>query len=222
MRSVSRRDFLKTTCAAGSGIAFANLMGDFAARAAATGGYKALVCLFFRGGMDCHDTVIPFDLNSHSQYAQTRAPLMSRYAAASSRNRGSLLELMPANTADFGGRAFALPPDLSGLHNLFQTGRASIVGNVGPLYEPMNRTQYRDGSRRRPAKLYSHNDQQSTWMSLNTEGEQFGWGGRFGDASAGPGRSGGFRSAASCSGGTGSPAVFSGAPGRPSGRPTRM
>ena len=182
MRQINRRDFLRTTCAAGVSAGFAGTMGDFAARAAATGGYRALVCLFFKGGLDCHDTVLPYDTASYADYEAVRRPLIQRYDAGASRARTALLELSPANAAELGGRAFALPPNMAGLHDLFQTGRASILANVGPLIEPMTRTQFRDRSRTRPSKLFSHNDQQSTWMSLNPEGERFGWGGRFADA----------------------------------------
>jgi hypothetical protein len=33
-----------------------------------------------------------------------------------------------------------------------------------------------------PKRLFSHNDQQSTWISFAPEGSQLGWGGHFGDA----------------------------------------
>ena len=36
----------------------------------------------------------------------------------------------------------------------------------------------------RPAKLFSHNDQQSTWQSGSREGSVSGWGGRIGDLAA--------------------------------------
>jgi uncharacterized protein (DUF1501 family) len=57
------------------------------------------------------------------------------------------------------------------------------VGNVGPLLQPTERAGFLAGSTAVPARLFSHNDQQSTWMSFGPEGSQLGWGGLFGDAS---------------------------------------
>ena len=103
-------------------------------------------------------------------------------AGGSTRARDRLLALAPSNAADFGGRAFALPEELSGIKGLFDAGDAAIVGNVGPLLQPLTREQFENESVPQPKRLFSHNDQQSTWMSSQPEGAQFGWGGRFADA----------------------------------------
>jgi len=58
--------------------------------------------------------------------------------------------------------------------------RLAIVANTGPLIEPLTKAQY-NGSGRKPASLFSHNDQQNTWMSFKPEGATVGWGGRLGD-----------------------------------------
>jgi uncharacterized protein (DUF1501 family) len=71
---------------------------------------------------------------------------------------------------------------MSGLHSLFAQGRAAVVGNVGPLLEPTDRAGFMANAATLPSRLFSHNDQQSTWMSFAPEGAQYGWGGRFGDA----------------------------------------
>ena len=78
--------------------------------------------------------------------------------------------------------SFALPEELSGIKGLFDDGNAAIVGNVGPLIQPITKTQFENDSAPQPKRLFSHNDQQSTWMSSEPEGAQFGWGGRFADA----------------------------------------
>ncbi|NNE57018.1 MAG: DUF1501 domain-containing protein [Hellea sp.] len=183
----SRRRFLKTASAAGllgaSGLMPA--LSAFPAHAADTTGYKALVCVFLLGGMDCHDTLLPYDQASYDRYAEIRAPLMQLYAgqpSGSSRDRSRLLELIPDNDADFGGRRFALPEHMSGIKGLFDSGSAAIVSNVGPLSEPLTKTEWDNQSANTPKRLFSHNDQQSTWMSSQPEGAQFGWGGRFADA----------------------------------------
>lgn len=53
---------------------------------------------------------------------------------------------------------------------MFENGEAAIVGNVGPLLEPVDRGDIDAGRAELPARLFSHNDQQSTWMALNSEG----------------------------------------------------
>ncbi|MGB1139831.1 MAG: DUF1501 domain-containing protein [Halioglobus sp.] len=183
----NRRQFLQGTLAMPLMLGGGSLLGSLAgfnAQAADTSGYRALVCVFLFGGMDCHDTVLPFDQASYDDYADIRRELLQNYAAlpgGSSRTRSALLPLEPAGN-NFGGRQFALPPQMSALHSLFKQGRAAVVGNVGPLVEPVNRNAFLANSADTPARLFSHNDQQSTWMSFAPEGAQFGWGGRFGDA----------------------------------------
>jgi len=150
-----------------------------------TSDYKALVCVFLFGGMDCHDTVIPIDATSYNSFASVRAPLLDTYTSAgdSSRLRDSLLALAPS-TPQSNGRQFGLPSQMSALHALFNQGRAAIIGNVGPLVEPVTRSDYTNRTASLPRRLFSHNDQQSTWMSFQPEGATIGWGGKFGDAAA--------------------------------------
>lgn len=186
MSTISRREMLKTASILGAfGAApFAMNLLPFNAQAASTDGYRALVCLFLFGGMDCHDTVIPFDGASYNQFTSIRGPLLNEYnalAGGSSRTLARLLPLDPTNAASFAGRQFALPEALSPLRDLFSAGSAAIVANVGPLLQPTNRTQYRSSGARNPARLFSHNDQQSTWMAAAPEGARFGWGGRLAD-----------------------------------------
>lgn len=164
--------------AAMTGIAPALLPG--VAAASSNPGYKALVCVFLYGGLDNHDTIIPYDQNAYTRWAQIRNSLVQ--AQGASRARSSLLALNPLNASNFDNRQFALPPEMSGLHSLFQSGQAAIMGNVGPLIEPVTRTSFEAESSRLPSRLFSHNDQQATWMSSSPEGAQFGWGGFFGDA----------------------------------------
>lgn len=183
----NRRNFLKTLAAAPAAMtvgSMGNMLALAPVQAAEVSDYRALVCVFLFGGMDCHDTVLPYDVDSYDQYTQIRASLMQSYAAlpgGSTRNRSDLLPLQPA-TAEFGGRQFALPPQLAGIHQLFGEGKAAIVGNVGPLSVPTTRAQFLSNGVDLPARLFSHNDQQSTWMSFGPEGSQLGWGGLFGDA----------------------------------------
>ena len=75
----TRRKFLKLSAAAPVAMAGGSMLGSLAgmnAQAMNTGGYKALVCVFLFGGMDCHDTVLPYDQSSYDQYASIRSSLL--------------------------------------------------------------------------------------------------------------------------------------------------
>lgn len=182
----SRRQFLRsaTALSLGGAAGFAFDLNRFNAFAADTSGYKALVCVFLFGGMDGHDTVIPYDTASYNQYANIRRALFDQYEdleGGSTRARDRLLPLNLANASAFPGRQFALPPELGPIHNLIDNGMGAIVSNVGPLVAPVTREEYRNRSAPLPPRLFSHNDQQSVWMSSQPEGASYGWGGRIAD-----------------------------------------
>ncbi|ASP37322.1 hypothetical protein CHH28_00875 [Bacterioplanes sanyensis] len=173
---MNRRNFLQLSA---SSIALAttggltSLLGSTQALAASND-YKALVCVFLYGGMDNYDTVIPYDNTNYQRWAQARSGMLAEYETAR-----SLANLLPLNTAaGANGQQFALPPEMPGLQQLFNNGNAAIVGNVGPLVAPTTASDFQSGAVALPSRLFSHNDQQSTWMSGTTEGAQFGWGGR--------------------------------------------
>lgn len=184
---LSRLSAAPLALSAGGGATSA-MVSNIAAHAANTTGYKALVCVFLRGGMDCHDTLMPKDQSSYQRYGELRSELFNAYAQVegtsstnTSRARNNTLELDPVNASAFGSRAFALPPQMPNIHRLFEQGDASIVANVGPLIQPTTNTEYQNGVAI-PPRLFSHNDQQSVWASSTPEGAQFGWGGMFADA----------------------------------------
>lgn len=180
---MNRRSFLKASSislATASLGGMTSLLTSLKSQAADNGNYKALVCLFFYGGMDNYDTVIPYDSQSYGRWAQIRADILQRQTTP--RTRENILPLTPLNAEKFGSREFALPPEFSGIHQLFQSGNAAIIGNVGPLIEPTN-VNTADNVKL-PSRLFSHNDQQATWMSGATEGTQYGWAGLYADSLA--------------------------------------
>ncbi|MCG7531184.1 DUF1501 domain-containing protein [Psychrobium sp. MM17-31] len=181
--TLDRRAFLKASsatlaCASLGGMT--SLLTSIKAHARQSSDYKALVCLFLYGGMDNHDTVIPYDADSYQQWATIRSDIISQQLAP--RTRDTLLPLTPLNSAQFGNRQFALPAEFKHLHRLFEEGNAAIIGNVGPLIETANATSFNEESVKLPPRLFSHNDQQATWMSGTTEGAQYGWAGLYSDA----------------------------------------
>lgn len=175
---MKRRQFLQFASGSAMAASLANLNVALANTSTAQDDYKALVCVFLYGGMDCHDTIIPYDSESYSQWANIRSTLLSRYATPR-----DLQNLQPLQTpARFGARQFALPPEMPGLQQLYQQGNMAVVGNVGTLKEITNASAIEQQTAQLPSRLFSHNDQQSTWMSGSTEGAQFGWAGLINDA----------------------------------------
>lgn len=177
--SSSRREFLRWSSRlslAGTATPFAlNMAALNAASAQSASDYKALVCVFLYGGNDNANTLIPFDSASHAVYARARDGL--------ARPRDAL-RVLGAPLTDLQGREMALPAELAPLRERFDAGRLAVVANVGPLLAPVSQQALRNGSVPLPPKLFSHNDQQSTWQSSAPEGARAGWGGRLGDALA--------------------------------------
>ena len=192
----SRRHFLRhagSVAALGAGAPLATnlgLIGQAAAQSA--GDYKALVCVFMRGGNDAFDTVLATDTPSWSNYLAVRGlggsaialrspgtPKLASGSPGSPDRLGGAIAIAPANPQ---GRKFALHPELAPLKDLFDTHkRLAIVSNVGPLIAPTTKADLLRPGHPRPPKLFSHNDQQSVWQAMAPEGARQGWGGRLGD-----------------------------------------
>ncbi len=122
------------------------------------------------GGSDSHNWVVPTDATGYAEYAAARGELA-----------WPLHRLQPITvTGQAAGRSFGMPVELAPLRKWYESGQAAIVANVGPLVRPITKAEYLAGVGL-PAKLFSHNDQASTWQSLSPEGARSGWGGRMGD-----------------------------------------
>lgn len=151
------------------------LAGVAAAATAPAEDYKALVCLFFHGGNDSFNMLIPSTPGEYSIYQATRSNL-----ALSLSGPGAALPIAPLNT---GGRTFALHPSMPNLRSLFNSENAAFVANVGTLVQPTTKAQYVGGSARLPKNLYSHDDQIVQWQTAINQGQtnSSGWGGRMAD-----------------------------------------
>ena len=182
--NASRREFLRAASLvsmvgpAGAPLAL-NLAGISAAMAQSATDYKALVCLFLFGGNDHGNTVIATDATSWAEYQRLRGTPPDPIALAGPGVAGGVLPIVPAT--DQPGRTFGLHPNLGPLKDLFDSGRAAVIANVGPLIAPITKAQYTARSVPLPVNLFSHNDQSSTWQANASEGAHFGWGGRMGD-----------------------------------------
>ena len=185
----SRRSFLRRSgqlALSGTALPFAlNLaaMGEAAAFDATD--YKALVCVFFYGGNDYANTVVTYDDPGYNQYSTIRGGGAGQTAGGIAIAKSALgATLLNPTTPLPGGRQYALHPAMTGMANLFNTGKAAVQLNVGPLVAPLTKAQYLGSDRTTyplPPKLFSHNDQQSIWQSSSPEGSTVGWGGKIGD-----------------------------------------
>jgi uncharacterized protein (DUF1501 family) len=201
----SRRAFLQhlagfsTLGAAGPMALGLSALSKASAATAATDDYKALVCIFMYGGNDAFNTVLATDSTSWTHYTNHRNP-KSRNASDPSTS----IALLPAGTPAVAGatkgspeylggvldithtgrataNTLALHPSLAKAQGLYNSGRLAVVANIGTLNRPLLKAEYNDPKVSKPAKLFSHNDQQSMWQSFEPEGAPHGWGGRMGD-----------------------------------------
>jgi uncharacterized protein (DUF1501 family) len=184
-KKLSRRDFLiQSGQTAMGGLAvpwLINMAGMSEAAAFSASDYKALVCVFLFGGNDYANTVVNYDNTSYARYFAVRgaSEVIIQQSALSATELTPTVPL--AN-----GLKYALHPAMTGLTGLFNSGKAAVQLNVGPLIVPLTRAQYDLNDFKnfpRPPKLFSHNDQQSTWQSFAPEGATVGWGGKIGDLS---------------------------------------
>ncbi len=185
----TRRAFLRRSgqlALTGTALPFAlNLAAIGEAAAFDATDYKALVCIFFYGGNDYANTVVTYDDPSYNLYSTIRGGGAGQTAGGIALAKAALTPtLLNPTTALPGGRQYALHPSMTALAGLFNSGKAAVQLNVGPLVVPLTKTQYNTGDRTNfplPPKLFSHNDQQSIWQSSSPEGSTIGWGGNLGD-----------------------------------------
>lgn len=191
--NASRREFLRIAstvgAVAGSATPWALNLAGIGAAAAQTAptDYKALVCVFLFGGNDHSNTIIPFDQASYDAYEMGRRQA-GQAGTSLAVARDTLLQLnatTPSANPSLSGRSIAMRAEMTGLKALYDQGRVAVLANVGPLIVPTTITQYRQRQVPLPPGLFSHNDQQSTWMTGAREGARIGYGGLLGDMFAG-------------------------------------
>ena len=134
--------------------------------------YKALVCVYLFGGNDSFNMVVPRTASAYATYQAARPALAIP--------QGNLLAVTPQ--AGSQGIDWGLHPSMPELRTLFENGRASLIGNVGPLVTPTTKSDYQNRRVPLPPELFSHVDQQSYSMSMGSEtAAKAGWGGRLAD-----------------------------------------
>lgn len=192
IQRVSRRQFLATgTCGAmGIGsivntLAQLQLINSAVASTGEGGGnigsdYKALVCVFLRGGADMNNVLIPRTTNPQAAtYINDRGVVgINNGVAHPSFNPSGLDDTIPLTALT--GDPFGLHPNCPQLAAMFNAGEASFVTNVGTLAYPTTPANYNAVGL--PTQLFSHSDQVTEWMSsIADKPYTSGWGARVAD-----------------------------------------
>lgn len=157
MDQLSRRDLLKRALqgslglAAMSSLQLTAMSHALAAQSASVNDYKALVCVFLFGGNDSANMLIPLAGDSLNAYQQARQSLAVSGA-------------LPINPRTAVADGVGFHPALAPLQPLFSAGPLAVISGVGALQQPTSKLQVQQGKAVLPKNLYSHNDQQATWM----------------------------------------------------------
>jgi uncharacterized protein (DUF1501 family) len=182
----TRRDFFRqAACAAVGSISISTMLRDlrFINTAVAQGpltDYKALVCIFFGGGNDSNNLVIPTLQDEYANYAATRQNLTLNEANWNPHPTNPNGNVIPISSLNPDGHTYGLHPSCPELATLFGEGKLAMMLNVGPLTYPLTRAQYNNGPK--PPQLFSHSDQVTHWQtSLPDQPPNTGWGGRIAD-----------------------------------------
>ncbi|MDP4611259.1 MAG: DUF1501 domain-containing protein [Opitutales bacterium] len=188
---LSRREFLRAgTCGAMTIGPLVNTIAQLSlvnsAAASVLGGgtigtdYKALVCVFLRGGCDTNNVLIPVGSNPlAAAYASDRgAVAIPNGVAHPNYNPAGEDDTLPITVP--GLDAMGLHPRLTNLRDMFNASEAAFITNVGTLAEPTTQNTYSTSSL--PKQLFSHSDQVTQWMSsISDRPYESGWGARVAD-----------------------------------------
>jgi uncharacterized protein (DUF1501 family) len=178
---ITRRDLIRQSCCAAAALGTASSFSRFGlihALAQSPASYQALVCIFLFGGNDANNMLIPTDTAGYANYLKYRVAVANGGLAL---DQSTLLPIA-SKTAQNGQTSFGLHPNLPEVEALFTSGRLAFLANVGPLAQPLTRTQYLAPDPPVPANLFSHADQQQQWQTLELDGfYKTGWAGRLAD-----------------------------------------
>ncbi len=185
---MDRRNFLKHSAAATAlpALPFSISVADAATPIGPSSdesGYKALVCVFFNGGNDSHNTVVPYQGAEYTAYNMARRSSSSAPNGLAV-NGGLALPQSALDTATqrLGTTGLALHPAMTRLGGLFNSNKMAIVANCGPLVAETTLAQYRLDGHPLPPQLFSHSDMQMHWQSMiPDQPADTGWGGRLSD-----------------------------------------
>ena len=208
----SRREFLKQSgCCALGMAAMATQMHHFGTISAfaqkaiddnrGDGGenYRALVMLYFDGGNDSNNMIIP--VHNDSQVSNYAAYVAARgqQPTPENNNQGSSyglgftmgqLQNTQFTVPRLNGLTYAMHPALGpaatgavnpGIYELYAQGKLAIVPNVGTLVRPLSKGATYNATPK-PYQIGSHSDQKTQFQTSISNSQAFtGWGGRVSD-----------------------------------------
>lgn len=193
MSPITRRDFLgQASCAAVGSLGLLSTLLNLRMVNSAMADtlppgedYKALVCLFFAGGMDSYNLLVPSPTAgaAFNSYVTTRGGIYDSTTNSDglALPEQSIVQLSAHANDPFG---FGVHPrcanhnSSSGMASLYGQGALAFVTNVGTLAERLTKTTYNNSVGKRPSGLYSHSDQVQQWhTSVATESRTLGWAG---------------------------------------------
>ena len=183
-KKISRRRFLaQANCAAvGTASILSSLLSlrltAGSVSASNFGDYKALVCLFFNGGNDSFNMLVPREDTAYDEYKSVRGgtylgdgigynPITLNVDSGGAEGLAHRKEhLIPINSVGQDYTEFGIHPDLPYLKTLYEQGNLAFVSNVGSLIEPTSISDYNNGTKSLPQGLFSHPDHQVHWQTL--------------------------------------------------------
>ncbi len=175
----TRRNFLKTAGLVGAGLStggtslfnLRNLGAATNLNTALKGEYKAMVCLYFDGGADSFNMLIPTSTEEYGFYANARSNLALNTA-----------DTLPISPINVGGVPYGLHPSLVGMQSMFNSGNLCFLNNIGTLVNPINKQQFYNEEVPVPLGLFSHSDQNNQWQTAEVRERLYkGWAGRISD-----------------------------------------
>ncbi len=149
--------------------------------------YKALVMLYFDGGNDSNNMIIPVhndaSVSNYTAYSNARNAFGLALTQAQ-------LQATNFNVPRLGNLTYAMHPSLgpaatgainNGIHELYGQGKLAIVANVGTLVRPLSKGATYN-STPKPYQIGSHSDQKAQHQTSISNTQAFtGWGGRVSD-----------------------------------------
>lgn len=176
MTNPTRRDIVRLFSLLGVSYAAQQLLSParlLAQTQAASGDYKALVCVTLDGGCDSNNLVVPLQKDQFASYTAARPQLAIPQAS-----------LLPIQTSS---GQYGINPVLPSIAALYNSGKCAIIANAGPLKQPLTVQLYNSTPAMVPTNLMNHELQRIQWGTCYSDtsaaaATHTGWGGRMADA----------------------------------------
>ena len=196
---MKRRHFLKNVLGAGTMGMLGLPSKPLLAAAPAFSDYKALVCILLDGGNDAWNTIVPKGTSGNSGYdkykegrgdlaiSNSEVTLPSTLSSGSGNpyyKEGDDIKAYKKGFYAINGideiGVNSLMPELGWL---LRDGKASLVGNIGTLVEPLaNVNEYKNATKSKPHFLFAHNHQKRELFTGKANDTNLtGWAGRLAD-----------------------------------------